>query len=507
MTLQPPENTADPRPTPGATPDAPPATGATLPPGDAAPWYDQPTGPLPPQYQTGPVNLPPGGIGAAPPGGIPPSGESPAGPAGPPRALWLALAAVLAVVAGTTLVVLARTGGWAGSVPAATATITAAVSPTANAPTDTPTAVLPTSTVTLPTAAPTVGPPVAVIEAPPVALVGQAVPFSGAGSASGTTIVDYAWAFGDGGRSRGSEVEHAFGAAGKYQVQLTVTDSAGRQGRATTSVQIQANPQRPPAAVLVGPPSGMVGQSLAFDASSSQAGTAAITRYAWQFGDGATSQGMTVAHTFTRPGTYQVVLVVTDASGLTDDASLQVVVAAPAPPKAVIKAPDKARVGDTLTFDGGASTSGSPIVAYQWRFGDGGGTDAVVAKYTYGKADTYQVTLTVVDGTGARDTATHTLLIEGPTGGGGPTAVIAGPDRSTVGRAVTYTGTGSRAGSSPIATYDWVVGGTGGRGAGSGPTFSYTFPAPGSYVVTLIVTDTAGLADSASLNVTVGRGP
>jgi PKD repeat protein len=250
----------------------------------------------------------------------------------------------------------------------------------------------------------------------------------------------------------------------------------------------------------------VVGQSLSFDAASSQPGTAAITRYAWQFGDGATSAGMTVSHAFNQPGTYQVVLVVTDAKGLADDATLPVVIAAAAPPKAAIQAPARGQVGETLTFDASASTSGNPIVAYQWRFGDGGGTDAVVAKYAYSVADTYQVSLTIVDATGARDTATHSLLIERPAGGSGPSAAIAGPARAAAGQSATYSGAGSKPGDNPIHSYDWVVGGTGGRGSGSGPTFSYTFPAAGSYVVTLIVTDSAGRADSASLNVAVGRG-
>jgi PKD repeat protein len=43
-------------------------------------------------------------------------------------------------------------------------------------------------------------------------------------------------------------------------------------------------------------------------------GATAVT-YEWKFGDGKTGRGESVTHTYTRAGTYQVTLTVTDSAG------------------------------------------------------------------------------------------------------------------------------------------------------------------------------------------------
>jgi DNA-binding beta-propeller fold protein YncE len=81
--------------------------------------------------------------------------------------------------------------------------------------------------------------------------------------------------------------------------------------------------------------------------------------------------------------------------------------------EAVAIAPDQAPVaafsaqlglaGLPSTFDGSASTSAtSPIVTYQWEFGDGTGdtTSAAVVRHTYAHAGRYVVSLTVTDQAG-----------------------------------------------------------------------------------------------------------
>jgi alpha-tubulin suppressor-like RCC1 family protein len=57
------------------------------------------------------------------------------------------------------------------------------------------------------------------------------------------------------------------------------------------------------------------GLARSFEASSSIAGDAAITAYAWRFGDGSTGSGASVSHAYSAPGSYPVKLTVTDALG------------------------------------------------------------------------------------------------------------------------------------------------------------------------------------------------
>jgi heat shock protein HslJ len=87
-----------------------------------------------------------------------------------------------------------------------------------------------------------------------------------------------------------------------------------------------------------------------------------------------------------------------------------------------------------------------------------------------------------------------------PAGPTGPRAVINGPDQADAGQVLTYDGSGSTAGSTPIVSYSWNMG----DGATLfGVTIQYTYNTAGTYTIQLTVTDQSGLANTASQAVTV----
>jgi len=79
----------------------------------------------------------------------------------------------------------------------------------------------------------------------------------------------------------------------------------------------------PPRPALTGSCDGL---GCSFDGSGSSDPEGGTLSYAWDFGDGTTGSGPTVAHTYATPGTYRVSLSVSDRSGATGTSSTQVTV-------------------------------------------------------------------------------------------------------------------------------------------------------------------------------------
>ena len=173
--------------------------------------------------------------------------------------------------------------------------------------------------------------PTAVISGPDQADAGQLLTYDGSGSTAGDTpIVSYNWNMGDGAILSGVTVQYTYNTAGSYTIQLTVTDQAGLSNATSQLVQVRPVVEvQPPTAAIDGPTTAFVGDSVTFSAANSQQGTAAITSYQWQSGDGNnTAPGPDSSFTtiYYRPGTYYPVVTVADAGGLSDSASMAIVI-------------------------------------------------------------------------------------------------------------------------------------------------------------------------------------
>ena len=140
-----------------------------------------------------------------------------------------------------------------------------------------------------------------------------------ASSDSDGSITAYSWTFGDGGTATGVTAQHVYSQSGTYTITLTVTDDDGARGQATRTVEVTGN-DAPVAEMQYEAGCGLAPLQASFDASRSYDFDGNIATYSWNFGDGTTGTGPTVAHTYNSAGTFPVVLTVTDTLGLTSQA-------------------------------------------------------------------------------------------------------------------------------------------------------------------------------------------
>lgn len=285
-------------------------------------------------------------------------------------------------------------------------------------------------------------------------------------NASSTGAATYLWDFGDGTSvSTSTGPSHYYAAAGTYTVLLQVSNASCV---VDTSLQITVSPA-PVAAIAASPVSGCAPLLVSFSNSTSGA-----PGYTWDFGDGSLSSSASApSHTFTSPGSYQVLLTASQGSCL-DTASLQIQVT---PGVQAQFSASNICSGDSVRF---INTS-TPSAAYSWNFGDGSpSSTGYSVSHWYTNPGDYPVTLTVSGVGGCVSTVSDTVFVY-------PLPVATFSASSTTGcdsLTVNFTG---NAGVGSIYTWNF---GDGGSSSVLSP--SHTYSSAGTYSVTLTATSAEG---------------
>lgn len=355
--------------------------------------------------------------------------------------------------------------------------------------------------------------PVARIAAEPVVPLGPAAVFDASGSLApgkDAAVADaaaenasYRWVFSDGVELEGEKVERSFAKAGPYSVQLYMRDGSGHpcdRDNAEYAFRVNAAP-----VANAGPDQHVaVGQAVAFDGGASTDADGAIAAYRWDFGDGGTATGRNPSHSFTKPGTYEVALTVSDDAGIANSSNTdRLRVRVNAAPKADAGADRKAVTGLPVTFDGSASSDADGnVIAYAWDFGDGGKARGIVRPHTFWKPGTYEVKLTVQDDSGlANDTGTTMVAVTvADPPNMAPVADAGGNIKTRAGRIISFDAAASSDPDGNVVAYAWDFG-NGASGHGIAPQFTYQ--TPGDYLVRLKVTDDRGGDAEAAIKVKV----
>ncbi len=320
--------------------------------------------------------------------------------------------------------------------------------------------------------------------APPPA-AGFTVSVSGANASFTNTSANattYSWDFGDGNTSTAQDPQHTYANDGTYTVTLTATGSCGTS-TTTQTVTIAT----PPTAGFTATPTADCGPlTVQFTSTSSSNATS----FQWFFPGGtpssSTAQNPTV--TYSSSGTYSVTLIVSNPQGsdtLTQSNYIQVFVDASASFTADVS-------GATATFEN-TSTSAN---TYLWDFGDGNTSTEENPQHTYAEDGTYTVTLIAANSCGA-DTFTQTITIVTP-----PTAgFTAGPTSGCAPLTVQFTSTSS---ANAVEFFWEFPGGTPPSSTEQNPVVTYD--TPGTYSVTLTVSNAAGSSTATETNFVVVAG-
>jgi gliding motility-associated-like protein len=287
------------------------------------------------------------------------------------------------------------------------------------------------------------------------------------------------WDFGDGNTSTLQNPAHSYAALGNYTVSLTVTTAAGCQNTLTRTdlIKIQET-----SVSINAPQGGCIPFSYTPVATIQTLDT--VVSYLWDFGDGATSNLQNPPpHIYAATGNYDISLTVTTTSGCTKTVTVPDGILTGTPPIVSFTAtPLNACASETIFFTGQAITTPGATITWLWDFGDGNSSDLPSPSHEFEEFGNLNVTLSVTNN-GCGNSTTQVLQVRPPVADFEPTI-------NCTTRAVTFVNTSRINAALVPLTYQWTMGdpaNTQFTTATPGAPFAY--PGPGTYNVTLIVTN------------------
>ena len=356
--------------------------------------------------------------------------------------------------------------------------------------------------------------------------VGQSLAISGINATDttdGTTddknALQYAWAIDNGVQVSSARdwVSQPLNQPGLHTLAVQVTDPDGAKGTDSTVFRVD----EPPVADFIhSPVTPITSDTITFTSTSDDPDLhrlltpdlAESLTYAWDLnGDGKfdDGNGPVATRQFTTAGTHNVALKVTDAAGISAVKQIAVDVQTSRPNGQFTWAPNAPVPGQDVTFTSNSTPSdpSKTISNTEWDFNFDGSNftpDATGTTVTHSFATPgpHSVALRVTehkdgttDGVGI---VTDTVRVNAP-----PSAVFAfNPAEPAAGEEVTLS-SASFDPDGPLARQDWDLNGDGQFDDASAAVVTVRFLQPGTYPVSLRVTDTDGATSTVTNNITV----
>jgi PKD repeat protein len=212
-------------------------------------------------------------------------------------------------------------------------------------------------------------------------------------TSTGTTASStYSWSFGDSNSSTVMNPSHTYSANGSFNVILKVTDGACNSTKMIT-VPISSLPCSlvPSFTYTTTSSSGQV------YFTSTSTGTVSGSTYYWDFGDATYGYVDPIYHTYATPGTYSVILVVTNPSSTLTTCSASVAQNVSITTTACLANPTftLAKVTSTAVVWNAYPTYPASITNAVWSWGDATSSTGLYPSHTYSATGWYNICLTV----------------------------------------------------------------------------------------------------------------
>lgn len=301
----------------------------------------------------------------------------------------------------------------------------------------------------------------------------------------------YTWNFGDGttygpiyipsGANPQQIVTHPYVSSGTYTVTLTATNSSTNGcGSSTFTANVfvsDAQAQFSFDTVCFRDPTHFTDLSTGY-------GGATVTGWQWNFGDGGSSTQQNPSHTYTSWGDFWARLIITTDFGCTD--TIQHLIHVDTLPFVNFNY-DTVCFGNPVHFTNLSYGRGSPLIGYQWYFGDGNSSTNTNPVHIYPAPGSYSVLLVVQAANGCIDSVRHTIIVSPP-----PIASF-NNTIACLGSLTHFTSTSTTTFGN-IVSWQWDFGDGVGNSTLQNP--DYIFPGGGTFNVQLIVTTNIGCSDT-----------
>ncbi len=316
---------------------------------------------------------------------------------------------------------------------------------------------------------------------------------------SSTAIAYYSWNFGDGAVSSSLQHPvHYYSTPGTYPVTLLVKTIDSCYTNITLSVNVFDPPLTAFSVNDV-----CLYDSAVFTNTSLDPSMGSIANWQWNFGDSTPLNTSTWSpnHLYSVPATYQISLITRSSNLACADTLIDSVTVFPIP-VAGYSAADVCQ-NQLMLFNDTSEVPSGAVVSWSWDFGDNSGLSTLQQpNHSYSNHGIFPVSLIVTTDYGCKDTTSNNVLIH-PL----PTALFASQN-VCLGNASLFTDLSTipaNAANDSIPSWLWNFGDNSPVSTTQSP--SYTYPATGSYVVTLKTTSNFGCVDSTNKTIIINPNP